>query len=105
MSHIVHHDMLKLGLTYEQVQDWTRRGWLKLTAPSQGAGYRRRYEPGEVEVARRMVRYIAAGVTPAAAACAARHDGWIAPDVRVVLDYPRQGADGRHRTTARHRAV
>jgi hypothetical protein len=55
-------------LSHRQVGWWTKRGYLRTEDPAPGSGYRRRWPVGEIAVAARISRLIAAGlVLPAAA--------------------------------------
>lgn len=79
-------DITALGVTYRNLDYWCRMGWLHPINPDPGSGTRRLFPPGEYRVAVLMVRYVAAGVSPAAAARAARRGGALAGGVRLVLD-------------------
>jgi hypothetical protein len=65
-------DLAALGVTYRQLDYWTRRGYLHLTTPTPGYGHPRTWPPGELAVAERMARAVRAGLTPHAAHKAAR---------------------------------
>lgn len=60
------------GLTYRKLDHWTRKGHLRADNPTPGTGYRRQWPPGEVDIARAMVRLIDCGFSLAAAARIAR---------------------------------
>lgn len=79
------NDLIAVGLTARQVNYWTNKGYLRLAQPCNGSGHALDFEPGEVAVAALMAVYVMAGLTPAAAERAARHNGMIAPGVRVIL--------------------
>lgn len=74
----------ELGLTYRRLDYWTRHGLLLAAETNPGSGRNRRWPASELDVARVMVMLTAAGCAPDAAEQAARHDGWLAPGVRVV---------------------
>jgi hypothetical protein len=59
----------KARLSHRRVDWWTKHGYLNTTEdPTPGSGYRRRWPVGEIAVAVRISRLIAAGlVLPAAA--------------------------------------
>lgn len=68
-----HAEMMEAaGITYRQLDHWTRMEYL--TAYGRGSGTARSWPASEVEVARRMGRLAAAGLTPMAAAFLARID-------------------------------
>lgn len=74
------------GLTYRQVDYWTRMGWLRtVTAPTPGSGYWRAYPRAEVRVAHLMVAMANAGVAVQVAAEAARRATVVAEDWSVTL--------------------
>jgi hypothetical protein len=50
------------GLTYRQLDGWTRAGYLRALPPDPGTGRARRYAAGEVEVAALMLRLKQAGL-------------------------------------------
>lgn len=88
-GHAMHLDMTSpdVGLTYRQLDYWSRSGWLTADRPDPGQGYRRTWPPGEQTIARRMCLYVRyAKLPPRIASIAARNDGHIAPGVRVLLD-------------------
>lgn len=63
------------GLTYRQVDHWTRMGWLHTTDlgdDRHGSGYWRAFPRTEVRVARLMAAMVDAGLAVAVAADAAR---------------------------------
>lgn len=87
------HDLTALGLSYRTVDYWVRQGYLRAINPGRGTGRGiRTFPAGEVPVADRMRRLTAAGVTPEAAHRAARSDGWLSPEVRVLLVEPSEVA-------------
>ena len=79
-------DLLRLGMTYRQLDFWCRQGYLRADEQDPGSGNRRIFDPHEVEVAARMVVYVAAGIPPAVANRAARNGGRLSPTVRLVND-------------------
>jgi len=58
-------------LTYRQLDHWARRRWL-VPSYGGGTGCPRRWTPGELAVARLMVRLVQAGLEPEVAAPVAR---------------------------------
>ena len=63
------------GITYRQVDLWTRAGYLMPVGDAEpGTGHYRDYSWAEVRVAAWMARLVAAGFAPAAAARMARGD-------------------------------
>jgi hypothetical protein len=64
-------DLAALGVTYRQLDYWTRRGYLN-PGGNPGYGHPRTWPPGELAVAERMARAVRAGLTPYAAHRAAR---------------------------------
>ncbi len=73
------------GVTWRQIDYWARRRYLTTEArPATTQGYPRRYSRAEAQVARTMGRLVAAGLSPAAAARAARGEE-IGPGVVVVV--------------------
>lgn len=88
LGHAMHMDMTDpdIGVTYRQLDYWTRSGWLHADVADPGQGHRRTWCPEEQTIARRMRLYVQhAKVRPSIASKAARNDGWIAPGVRIVL--------------------
>jgi DNA-binding transcriptional MerR regulator len=83
--------VLKRGLTYRQLDHWTRRGWLR-PAHTGGTGNARAWSQAELQIADLMRRLVAAGLTPEAAARAARthQDGRplvkLAPGLVLAID-------------------
>jgi DNA-binding transcriptional MerR regulator len=59
-------EMLTTGATYRQLDYWTRAGWL--SAEPVGSGRSRKWSQRDREIARAMVRLIAAGVNTSTAA-------------------------------------
>jgi hypothetical protein len=85
------HLEAEIGITYRQVDYWTRLGWLKPENPVAGSGVSRRWPAFEVEVARRMGRLAAAGLGIPRAAAFARESwpaGEIAPGVTLAVSEP-----------------
>ena len=74
------------GITYRQLDFWVRQGYLKPLFAPQGSGFSRAFSESEVDVARRMARFVAAGVFPEAAHNAARNGGELAPGMRIIMD-------------------
>jgi hypothetical protein len=76
--------LTRSGASYRRLDYWTRVGYLHVAPapifvapdgwkhPRGGSGYERDWPELEIEVARRMVRYLRAGLTLAVAATAAR---------------------------------
>ena len=92
-GHATNQDLLDVGLTYRRLDYWTRLGLLISDNPGCGSGRRRTFPPGELLVARFMVRLTQAGIEPTAAARAARNGGWLDAGVRVdVIDAERGAA-------------
>lgn len=60
------------GATYRQLDYWVSRGYLQPANTGLGSGYSWLWSPQEVEVVRRMVALVGCGLTPEAAARAAR---------------------------------
>ena len=82
---------LRYGLTYRQLDYWTRRGYLTAEQSHPGTGYRRCWPPSEIEVAGRMKRLIDGGMSVMAAVelarlGAGRHE--VAPGVVVEVGAP-----------------
>lgn len=77
----------RVGLSLRRVQYWTEQGWLLAVDGTRGSGYALEWPPCEVLVAAYMMRLVEAGVSPPAAARAARAGGVIAPGVRVVITW------------------
>lgn len=65
-------DLVATGITYRQLDYWTRAGYLRTTTPRRGSGYALRWPTTEIPVAAAMHRLTAAGLAPAAAARVAR---------------------------------
>ena len=85
MSAAVLADLMSAGMTYRQLDHWTRRGYLRADEPTPGSGHRRTWPPREVEVARTMARLVAAGMSPRQASEVARGESRIGPGVYVVV--------------------
>lgn len=80
----------KLGITYAQLDRWSRKGYLRpgRAGTRQSSGCFRVWTSGELKVAALMGRLVRAGLTPAAAAKAARADGRrseIAPGIWIEV--------------------
>jgi DNA-binding transcriptional MerR regulator len=79
-------DLVKAsGLTYRQIDHWTRKGWLRPLNPDEGSGSRRRYPAAELVVAQRMAILVAEGLTPDAAHTVARAGGTATLGGRVTV--------------------
>lgn len=65
---------LAIGLTYRQLDYWTRRGYLKAEDPTPGSGHSRTWLEDEQVIAARMLRLISCGFTVEAAARIARDE-------------------------------
>lgn len=85
-GHAIYPDLLALGLTPRQVDDWCRKGLLLPDDPHPGFGHRRTWSPREYAVAADMAVYVAAGLRPVAARKAAATDGWLSEHVRVLIE-------------------
>lgn len=91
----------ELGITYRQLDYWTRRGYLRpeRRANSRGhgpaSGVNRVWPADEVEIVRRMERLTRAGVVPAVAAVYAR-DSWPAGEIApgLVLSVTEEASRG-----------
>ena len=82
------HALLAAGLTYRQIDHWTKQGYLKPAGSTSGSGHPRQWSGEELRVARVMVQLLAAGFTVTAAHDVARrgpgaHD--LGDTVRVVV--------------------
>jgi hypothetical protein len=80
--------MLDTGLTMRQLEYWTRTGYLRPLNPAPGTGVPREYPTAERDIARTMLRLIAAGLIPAAAHRYARAPATaraLAPGVYLLL--------------------
>lgn len=79
-------DLMRLtGITYRQVDYWTRLGWLRPPEPTPGQGAQRYFPPAEIRVAAIMSALVRAGVEPGAAGMAAR-TAWGGRWWRAALD-------------------
>lgn len=80
------NDLLRLsdvlagtGVTYRQLDYWTRQGWVRPEVEAAGSGYARAWHPDEARVVAILGRLAAAGVAPPAAARVTRdliEQGW-----------------------------
>lgn len=80
-------DMIAIGLTYRQLDYWTRAGHLKVVGdPTPGIGRKRAWPIGEVDVAALMLRLVNAGLDLEVAAQVAR-DGTheLAPGIHLLV--------------------
>jgi DNA-binding transcriptional MerR regulator len=73
------------GATFRQLDHWSRKGLLRPVG-GEGTGHVRDFPAEEVQVAKVMARLVGAGISPEAAARAARSGGELAPGVRVDVD-------------------
>lgn len=80
--------LARTGITYRQLDHWTRRGWLHPDHPLKGCGSRREWTNNEIEVAARMAQLVKAGLTPKTAADVARKGGevWLTPRIKLMID-------------------
>jgi DNA-binding transcriptional MerR regulator len=90
MTHSKEQMLEASGLTYRQLDYWTRNGLLKCVKKTVGSGHTRKWLDGEVHVARAMCLLTEAGVAPDAANRAVRNDGWLSSAVRVSIHLPGQ---------------
>jgi hypothetical protein len=81
------------GVTYRQLDSWSRSGLVHAvgipsarTRQTTGSGVRRGYPPEEVAVVAVMARLVRVGLSPAAAARAARNNGDLGDGIRIVLE-------------------
>lgn len=79
-------DLVAVGVSYRQLDVWTNQGLLLAVNQGCGSGRRRWWPAGEVEVARVMGVLVEVGLSPVAAAKAARGGGVLGPGVRVVIN-------------------
>jgi MerR HTH family regulatory protein len=80
---------LAAGITYRQLDHWTKRGYLHAENPSPGSGRKRRWSEGEKQVAALMLRLISAGLTVEAASAVARSGTGVhhlAPSIWIAVD-------------------
>lgn len=73
---------MRVGLSYRQLDHWTRRGYLIAENPDCGSGRDRTYAESEIAIAARMKELVDRGYTVAAAARVARKE---AIDLSPVL--------------------
>lgn len=73
-------DYKALGLSYRQLDYWTRSGRIHADEPTPGSGHRRTWPDEEIAVAGRIARLIAAGLSLEIAAGVARD-----PDTDIEL--------------------
>ena len=73
-----------LGITYRQLDYWTRQGHLKPKQDAPTSGAPRKWPLAELEIARRMARLTAAGIAVENAAAFAR-DSWPAGEIAPGL--------------------
>jgi DNA-binding transcriptional MerR regulator len=80
-------DMMRYhGLTYRQLDYWCRQGYVKPAWESKGSGHPRCFTLEEVRVVTTMAKLVSVGIAPASAHYAARHNGRLSADVRVIID-------------------
>jgi hypothetical protein len=96
------------GLTYRQLDYWTRVGYLRAADPTPGTGQAREWPEMEVVVAALMLRLLQAGLVLAVAARVAREqsydlDGHLALRGGIHLDLDPSPADTP--TPTRHRIL
>jgi DNA-binding transcriptional MerR regulator len=63
-----------VGVTYRQIDYWTRRGFVRPYVMDPGNGHPRDYPPSEIRIARDLAALVAAGVTVETAHAIARGD-------------------------------
>ena len=77
------------GVSYRNLDYWTRQGWLRPeNGATPGSGRSREWPESELEIARRMARLTAAGITASVAAEFAREQwpfGDIAPGATLWM--------------------
>jgi DNA-binding transcriptional MerR regulator len=74
------------GITYRQLDHWSRIGYLKPSNPDCGSGRRRDFPMAEVTVARRMALLVNAGLTLKTAHRVARGDEDVYAKVVLALE-------------------
>lgn len=80
-------DLIRVGLTYRQVDWWATKGWLQPeNGANPGTGSSRRFPHSELRVARLMVALTDAGIEPATAARLARHPAEGAAELRRLAE-------------------
>lgn len=82
---VTHQAFVDAGLSYRQLDHWTRVGYLRPSHPGRGSGSVRAFPRSELAVARVMLRLTAAGVTPDAAHRVAR-GGQLAPGIHLHIE-------------------
>lgn len=82
---ITQRDVTDTGMTYRQLDYWTRQGYLHCDNPTPGSGTRRTWPAEQLAVASVMAVLVAAGLTVEAAHHAARNDGWLTDEVHVTI--------------------
>jgi hypothetical protein len=70
-----YQDLRQVGVSPRQIDYWTLNGYLIAIDPVPGTGYARSWPTGELEVARKILAFLRAGLTLPAAEHAARNDG------------------------------
>ncbi len=80
-------DLVRVGLTYRQVDYWATKGYLQPeNGPNPGTGSSRQFPYSELRIARLMVQLTDAGIEPATAARLARHPADGAAELRRLAD-------------------
>lgn len=79
-------DFVAKGITYRQLDFWSRRGYLKASNPDCGSGREKHWPEAELRVADVMYRLTKAGLTVKAAHTVARGQSELAPGVTVLVD-------------------
>lgn len=74
----------RAGVTYKQIDTWTKRRYLHPEPNPGGTGHKRAYKPGEVRIAQIIGTLTTAGVTPSIAAQAAR-SAILEPDTNSLV--------------------
>lgn len=80
----------RAGITYRQLDFWTRSGYITMTRSAAGSGSQRVFSESEVAVVKRLAMLVRAGVSPLAASQAiANNPGQfvfqLTPEVTVIL--------------------
>lgn len=78
------------GVTYRQLDHWSRRGYLGAGTP--GSGRTRQWSAVDLAQAEVMGRLVKAGVQPRVAAKVAAGQCEIAPGIQICIDEPGQSA-------------
>ena len=78
-------DLTVIGVTYRQLDHWTRAGYLHDDRTRPGSGHHRTWSDTELQVAERMGRLVRAGLTLHAAHKAARGQTDLGYGVTVTI--------------------